>query len=174
LFTLDDLSQISLIDEILRHIRAAHPQLESPRLIHELIRRLIAHMIEDVILETGRRLHRLAAQSADDVRHCASSVVAFSPAMAAADHAIKGFLYPRMYRQARVMRIMNDAEQVIIDLFSRYDCDPGAMPAEWATGGECSDRLSRVRRIADFIAGMTDRYALVEHARLFDSTPELR
>jgi dGTPase len=174
LFTLDDLSQISLIDEILRHIRAAHPQLESPRLIHELIRRLITHMIEDVILETGRRLQRLAAQSADDVRHCASSVVAFSPAMAAADHAIKGFLYPRMYRQARVMRIMNDAEQVIIDLFSRYDCDPGAMPAEWATGGECSDRLSRVRRIADFIAGMTDRYALVEHARLFDSTPELR
>jgi dGTPase len=174
LFTLDDLSQISLIDEILRHIRAAHPQLESPRLIHELIRRLITHMIEDVILETGRRLQRLAAQSADDVRHCANSVVAFSPAMAAADHAIKGFLYPRMYRQARVMRIMNDAEQVIIDLFSRYDCDPGAMPAEWATGGECSDRLSRVRRIADFIAGMTDRYALVEHARLFDSTPELR
>ena len=94
--------------------------------------------------------------------------------MAAADHAIKGFLYPRMYRHARVMRIMNDAEKVIRDLFSRYDCDPGAMPAEWATGGECSDRLSHVRRIADFIAGMTDRYALVEHARLFDSTPELR
>jgi len=69
---------------------------------------------------------------------------------------------------------MNDAEQVIFDLFSRYDSDSAAMPAEWATGGECNDRLSRLRRIADFIAGMTDRYALVEHARLFDSTPELR
>ena len=174
LFTLDDLSQISLLGEILRHIRAAHPNLESPRLVHEVIRRLITHMIEDVILDTGRRLQRAAAQSADDVRHCASPVVALSPAMAAADYAIKGFLYPRMYRHARVMGIMNDAEQVIFDLFSRYDSDSAAMPAEWATGGECNDRLSRLRRIADFIAGMTDRYALVEHARLFDSTPELR
>jgi dGTPase len=72
------------------------------------------------------------------------------------------------------MRIMNDAERVIFDLFNRYDCDPEAMPAEWATGGERNDRFSRLRRIADFIAGMTDRYALVEHASLFDSTPELR
>ena len=174
LFTLDDLSQIPLIGEIQRHIRAAHPQLESPRLIHELIRRLITHMIEDVILETGTRLQRLGAQSAEDVRHSAGPVVAFSPALAAADHAIKAFLYPRMYRHVRVMRIMNDAEQVIFDLFNRYDCDPGAMPAEWAAGAECNDRFSRLRHIADFIAGMTDRYALIEHARLFDSTPELR
>jgi dGTPase len=79
-----------------------------------------------------------------------------------------------MYRHPRIMRIMNDAEQVIFDLFSQYDSDSGTMPADWATGGECTDRLSRLRRIADFIAGMTDRYALIEHARLFDSTPELR
>jgi len=174
LFALDDLSQISLIDEILHEIRAAHPELENPRLVHELIRRLITHMIEDTIAETGRRLQHRGTQSADDVRHCASPVAGFSPAMTAADHAIKGFLYPRMYRHARVMRIMNDAEQVISDLFNRYACEPGAMPADWAPVGDCNDPSSRLRRIADFIAGMTDRYALVEHARLFDLTPELR
>jgi dGTPase len=174
LFTLGDLSQISPIGEILRHIDTAHPRLESPRLVHELIRALITQMIEDVILETSGRLQRLAVQSADDIRQSTSPIVAFSSAMAAADRAIKGFLYPRMYRHPRVMRIMNDAERVIFDLFSRYDADPGAMPADWATGSECNDRSSRLRRIADFIAGMTDRYALVEHARLFDSTPELR
>jgi dGTPase len=174
LFTLGDLSQISVIGEKLSHISAAHPQLESPRLVHELIRALITHMIEDVIIETGTRLQRLGAQSVDDLRHSASPVVAFSPVMAAADLAIKGFLYPRMYRHARVMRIMNDAEQVILDLFRRYDSVPGTMPAEWIAGHESDDRLSRLRRIADFIAGMTDRFALIEHARLFDSTPELR
>jgi dGTPase len=174
LFALDDLAQIFPIDQFLCDLSAAHPQLENPRLVHELIRRLITHMIEDVIVETGTRLRRVGAQSADDVRHCASPVAAFSPTMTAADDAIKGFLYPRMYRHSRVMRIMSDAEQVISDLFNRYACEPGAMQAEWASGDDCSDRSSRLRRIADFIAGMTDRYALVEHARLFDSTPELR
>jgi dGTPase len=94
--------------------------------------------------------------------------------MAQADHAIKGFLYPRMYRQPRIVRIMDDAERVIVDLYSRYASDPDAIPTDWAHAGVRDDEPSRSRRIADFIAGMTDRYALVEHARLFDSTPELR
>ncbi len=93
--------------------------------------------------------------------------------MAEADRAIKGFLYPRMYRHARIMRIMADAEAVICDLFTRYAERPEHMPAEWAQC-EAGDETARLRRIGDFIAGMTDRYALVEHARLFDSTPELR
>ena len=94
--------------------------------------------------------------------------------MAEADRAIKGFLYPRMYRHARIMRIMGDAERVVCALFARYVERPDDMPAEWAQMVETGDEPARLRRIADFIAGMTDRYALVEHGRLFDSTPELR
>ena len=94
--------------------------------------------------------------------------------MAEADREIKGFLYPRMYRHARVMRIMADAEQVVCDLFARYTADPAALPSGWAQGADAADDLGRQRYIADFIAGMTDRYALVEHARLFETTPELR
>jgi len=79
-----------------------------------------------------------------------------------------------MYRHARVKRVMNEAERVVRDLFARFDASPGELPPEWTDGLAGSGEAARARRIADFIAGMTDRYALAEHARLFDSTPELR
>jgi dGTPase len=131
-------------------------------------------MIEDVIAETARRLRALGPSSADDVRHAEAAVAGFSPVMLQADRAIKDFLYPRMYRHDRIMRIMSDAEAVIFDLFARYADEPEQIPAEWAQCLEAGDEAARLRRVGDFIAGMTDRYALVEHARLFDSTPELR
>jgi dGTPase len=79
-----------------------------------------------------------------------------------------------MYRHPRVMRVMDQAADVVRDLFERYSSHPADLPAEWKEGLDALDEASRIRRIADFIAGMTDRYALAEHARLFDSTPELR
>jgi dGTPase len=174
LFVLDDLAGVPLIRDILRAIREEHPALDAPRLVHELVRRLITAMIEDVIAETAGRLRKLAPRSADDVRHAGQPVAGFSPAMAEADRAIKGFLYPRMYRHERIMRIMGDAERLVCALFARYLERRGDMPAEWAQTADEADEAARLRHIADFIAGMTDRYALTEHARLFDSTPELR
>jgi dGTPase len=174
LFALDDLAGVALIREILERIYAEHPELDAGRLAHELVRRLITQMIEDVIAETSERLRKLAPRSADEVRHADAPVGSFSPRMAQADRAIKGFLYPRMYRHTRIMRIMGDAEAVVCALFARYAEKPHDLPAEWAQAAEAGDDGARLRRIADFIAGMTDRYALGEHARLFDSTPELR
>jgi dGTPase len=174
LFVLEDLAGAPLIRDILRTIRDEHSALDAPRLVHELVRRLITAMIEDVIAETAGRLRKLAPRSADDVRHSGQPVAGFSPVMAAADRAIKGFLYPRMYRHERIMRIMGDAERLVCDLFARYLERRGDMPAEWAQTADETDEATRLRHIADFIAGMTDRYALMEHARLFDSTPELR
>src|SRR5246500_5451244 len=174
LFALEDLAEVPRIRDILRQIRKEHPTLDPSRLVHELVRRLITQMIEDVTAETGARLRALAPRSADDVRHAAHPVGAFSPAMAEADRAIKGFLYPRMYRHDRIMRIMGDAERLVCALFARYLEQPDDMPAEWAQLVDSGDAAARSRHIADFIAGMTDRYALMEHARLFDSTPELR
>ena len=174
LFVLEDLAEVPLIRDILGDIRHQHPALDPSRLVHELVRRLITQMIEDVIAETGARQRALAPRSADDLRHAAHPVGAFSPAMAEADRAIKGFLYPRMYRHDRIMRIMRDAERLVCALFARYLDRPDDMPAEWAQIVDSGDTAARSRHIADFIAGMTDRYALTEHARLFDSTPELR
>jgi dGTPase len=172
LFGIDDLAGLPLIRDILGDIHAEHRNLDSGRQAHELTRRIITQMIEDVIAETGDRLRALVPRSADDVRHAERPVGAFSPAMADADRAIKGFLYPRMYRHARIMRIMGDAERVVCNLFARYANKPEDLPADWAQVVEPGDE--GLRRIADFIAGMTDRYALNEHARLFGSTPELR
>jgi dGTPase len=138
------------------------------------VRRLITRMIDDVLAESERRLKALGAGSVDDVRGASHAIVAFSPAMAAADRAIKAFLLPRMYRHERVMRIMRDAEGVVADLFDRYVLEPRELPEEWRQGLDPMDADVAARHIADFIAGMTDRYALIEHARLFDSTPELR
>jgi dGTPase len=138
------------------------------------VRRVITRMIEDVIVESEKRLSALGARSAADIRNAGEAVVMFSPAMAEADAGIKGFLYPRMYRHARVMRVMGEAEGVIRDLFQHFAATPADLPSEWSEGFAQLDEGARVRRIADYIAGMTDRYALVEHARYFLTTPELR
>ena len=174
LFSLDDIAGVTLPGKIIGEIRAAYPRLDSARVVHEFIRRLIGLLIEDVTAETGRRLEALAPRAADEVRQAPSSIAAFSPATAEADRAIKAFLTARMYRHGRVMHVMDQAAAVVRDLFGRYCERPGDLPAEWREGLAEADEAARARRIADFIAGMTDRYALAEHARLFDSTPELR
>jgi dGTPase len=133
------------------------------------VRRLIALMIEDVIAHSGRLIAQSGAASVEDIRRAGRPVIGFSPAMAAADQAIKGFLFERMYRHKRVVRIMGEAEAVVRALFGRYMETPRDVP--WNLSG---DDEERARQIADFIAGMTDRYALSEHGRLFDRTPELR
>jgi dGTPase len=173
LFSLDDIAAVALPGKIIADIRAAFPALDSARLVHEFVRRLIGLLIEDVIAETRRRLAALAPGSADDVRRAPAAVVAFSPATAEAERLIKGFLETRMYRHARIQRVMNEAAGVVRDLFARYSARPDDLPAEWKEGLAGTDKAAGARRIADFIAGMTDRYALAEHARLFDSTPEL-
>ncbi len=173
LFALDDLGEVPLAAGIIEEIRRMHPGLDTSRAAHELVRRVITRLIEDVIVETGARLAALAPRSVADVRNAKGPVGAFS-ATAEGDRAIKGFLYPRMYRHPRVLRIMTDAEGVVCDLFNRYAASPDEMPAEWAGRAAAGDEAARLRAIADFIAGMTDRYALIEHERLFERTPKLR
>jgi dGTPase len=174
LFDLDDIATVALPGRIIGDIRASHPGLDAGRQVHELIRRLIGLLIEDVIAETRRKLAALAPSSADDVRQAKTSVAGFSAVTAEADRAIKSFLKVRMYRHARVMHVMDQAAGVVRDLFARYSAHPGDLPAEWSGGLDRLEEAARARRIADFIAGMTDRFALAEHTRLFDSTPELR
>ena len=173
LFTLEDIAAVPFVGEILADSDREHSGLESARRAHELVRRIITRMIEDVIAECGRRVAMLKPRSAVDVREAPRPVVGFSPAMDKADRDIKGFLYPRMYRHDRVMRVMDDAEGVVRDLFGHYSATPADLPEEWREGMGTNDS-DKTRRIADYIAGMTDRYALVEHAKYFKQTPELR
>jgi dGTPase len=172
LFTLDDIAVVPIVGDIMREIDAQYPKLDESRRVHELVRRIITRMIEDVIAETARRIGS-NPPDAPQIRSAAGPIIGFSRAMQEADAAIKGFLYPRMYRHQRVMRVMSDAETVVRDLFEYYIKNPGDLPAEWSEGIAAAGRSGRVRRIGDYIAGMTDRYALIEHAKFFEKTPEL-
>lgn len=174
LFDIADLENVPFAGGIVREIGRSYPTLEPVRVAHELMRRLITWMIEDVAAESQRRLQASAPMSADEVRLASGPVITFSDAMAEAEKGIKGFLFPHMYRHDRVMHVMNDAAGVVRDLFGHYTAHPGDMPDEWHQHLPPGDDEALTLRVGDFIAGMTDRFALAEHARFFDSTPELR
>ena len=174
LFRVDDLRAIPLVADIIAGIAQHYPGLDDVRRGAELVRELISYLISAVMTESGKRIAAAQPQSAQDVRSQKQAMIAFPADVAQAEAAIKAFLYQHMYRHSRVMRVMREAEQIVIDLFERYRKSPADLPAEWlAATGEESD-TERARRIGNFIAGMTDRYALIEHQRLFDSTPDLR
>jgi dGTPase len=174
LFRVDDLKEMPLTAAMIADIDAHYPVLDDIRRGAELVRELISHLIGAVIQEAGRRLQSAQPGSVDDVRNHGDSLIAFSPPVAQAEAEIKAFLKLRMYRHERVMRVMGDAETIVADLFARYQKTPGDLPAEWLPPKGAESDIDRARRIGNFIAGMTDRFALTEHQRLFDSTPELR
>ncbi|RTL54581.1 MAG: deoxyguanosinetriphosphate triphosphohydrolase [Bradyrhizobiaceae bacterium] len=174
LFTVDDLGIVPLISDINARVAARYPSLDEARRGSELVRELISHLIEAVYAETGRRAARAQPQSADDVRHLDHPLAVFPADVASEEKAIKSFLWEHMYRHERVMRVMKEAEALVADLFHRYHDHPSDLPAEWASDLGRDNETGRARRIGDFIAGMTDNYAMSEYARLFDSPPELR
>jgi dGTPase len=176
LFRVDDLSEMPLTAAMITEIGRHYPRLDDIRRGAELVRELISYLIGTVVVETRRRLDAAQPRSVDEVRNHGAQLIAFSAAAAEAEAGIKAFLKLRMYRHSRVMRIMGEAEQILFDLFGRYQRDPSALPAEWLPPGTADreDETARARRIGNFIAGMTDRFALTEHQRLFDSTPDLR
>ncbi|ODT17486.1 MAG: deoxyguanosinetriphosphate triphosphohydrolase [Mesorhizobium sp. SCN 65-12] len=173
LLTLDMLEDVSLPGNILRSVRERYPALDPVRTGHELMRRQITMMVEDVIVTTRANLARTGPQSANAVRASGETMVTFSTEMAAAEKELKTFLYAHLYRHPEVMRVRADAEQIVKDLFDVYFNDPRAMPDGWREGLDRAEDRIKARSVADFLAGMTDTYALKEHRRLFDHTPDL-
>ncbi|MGY2846069.1 MULTISPECIES: deoxyguanosinetriphosphate triphosphohydrolase [Bradyrhizobium] len=174
LFAVDDLKEMPLTAEIIAEIDRHYPGLDEVRRGAELVRELISHFISAVFNEASRRLAAAQPQSAHDVRHHNTPLIAFPSEVAEQEAAIKAFLFRRMYRHKRVMLVMGEAEEVVRNLFERYQQSPEDLPAEWIEGSVQETGSARNRRIGNFIAGMTDRFALIEHQRLFDSTPDLR
>jgi dGTPase len=174
LFDVDDLNVMPLTAAINAEVLSRYPGLDDARRGAELVRELISRLIEGVFLETEKRIGTAKPQCAADVRYLDHVLAAFPADVTAAEKAIKGFLWERMYRHERVMHVMRDAEAVVRDLFDRYWHHPGDMPAEWQPPDIDDGEAGRARQIGNFIAGMTDRFAMIEHARLFDSTPDLR
>lgn len=167
LFKPRDLRAVPLVAEMLNEIEALWPGLDEGRIAHEIMRRVITRLIEDAGAESERRLVRLSPESASDIRAASMPVVAFSEAMTAQEKALKVYLFEHMYRAPRILKQREAAERVISGLFRHYSENPREM-------GEAGSGTVSPRRIADYIAGMTDRFALLEFQRLFDETSSLR
>ena len=173
LLSLDMLDAVALPSQILHVVRDLHPGLDAVRSSHELVRRQITLMVEDVIAAAQAKIDALAPACAEDIRSAGHAMVAFSPAMAAQERELKSFLYAHLYRHSEVMRVREGAERIVRDLFDAYFADPRAMPEGWREGIDSADDRIKAGHVADFLSGMTDTYAIKEHARLFDQSPEL-
>ena len=169
LFPVSDLAEVPLVGPVFGLVAAQYPGIEEPRLIHEAIRRLIDLMVGDLIVETRSRIAASTVDSAEAVRGLGSPVVAFSAEMRRNDRAFKDFLLERMYRHYRVNRMSSKARRVVHDLFALYLAEPQCLPSEWRELAAGPDGQQTARVAADYLAGMTDRFALDEHHRLFDT-----
>ena len=167
LFDPADLDEVPLVGPILQEVRARHVGLERPRLIHETIRRLMTCMVEDLLAETRERLARAGARSAAEVRALGAPAVAFSAPMRENDRALKTFLFERMYRHERVNRMTAKARQTVTELFGAYLENPERLPEEWRDSARGRAPAGLARLIGDYIAGMTDRFAIGEHRAVF-------
>ena len=172
LFSLAELrAAVPYVEGLMREIDALHPGLEDARAIHELTRRVITRFIEDAIGESGRRIAESKVDSPEAVGLAGRTLVGQTAAIETADRDIKAFLFTRMYRHPNVRKVRDEADAIVRRLFKAYFSDPSAMPPEWTAK---ADAQGRARAVADYIAGMTDRFAIAEHARLFDGASDLR
>jgi dGTPase len=167
LFGLDDLAQVPLIGPMIQATRADWPSLDDRMVRLEAVRRMIGAMIDDVLAETHRRLAAAGVRTVEDVRTADRMMVQFSDAMLVDLGVLRAFLYQRMYRHHRVNRNRSRAGRTLSELFNLFMEDPGVLPEEWYEVARTDDLDRRARAVCDYIAGMTDRYAMEEHRKLF-------
>jgi dGTPase len=167
LFEIADLAELPLVGATFEQVARRYPGIEPPRLIHESLRRLIRQMVVDLTEETGRRLARLDPTDVDGIRAHDRAVAGFSPAVREALQGLRAFLYSRMYNHFRVRRMQRKARQVVQELFAGLLEAPDCLPPDWQARAGGPGEARTALAIADYVAGMTDRFALDEHARLF-------
>jgi dGTPase len=167
-FTPADLQHLPVVGEALAEAARASLDMPPPRLRHETIRRVIDRLVTDLAAESGRRLAALNPADADGIRHARKAVVGFSPPMAEANHAIRDFLFARMYRHWRVNRMTSKARRVVGEIFTLLHGSTGLLPDDWRARAGESGTVRAAAVVCDYIAGMTDRYAREEHLRLTD------
>ena len=170
LFEIDDLMDVPLAGDVFGEVIEQFPGIERDRVISEAVRRLIGVWIGDLATEFQRRAALARPKSAEDVRALDMPLAAFSDDIAERQKPLRTFLFERMYRHHKVNRMMSQARRIVRELFGLFITEPETLPPPWrdrakATGG---DMTKRARVVCDYIAGMTDTYAIDEHRRLFN------
>lgn len=178
LFTLKDLEDVPLLGRVLHSVRAEHGDIEERYIVNETIRNMIGSMVNDVLRETEGRIKELNPQSPEDVRSAGIQIVAFSDDMRKQVDELRKFLFARMYRHYTIERLHLKVDKIVTDLFTAFTKNYKVLPDNWQkrvkeAGGVDNEQL-RARVVCDYIAGMTDRYAIREHERLFDLYWDLR
>ena len=167
LFELEDLAEVPLIGPCIASVQRDHPRLDRRMQRLEAVRRMIGVMIDDVMDETRARAAASGVQSSDDVRAMDRALVAFSDARADELAKLRAFLHARMYRHYRMNRTRSAARRILREMFELYLAEPDVMPEEWRARTDNRDASGKARVVCDYIAGMTDRYAIEEHRKLF-------
>ena len=173
LFTVDDLADVPLVGPVFAEVARRYPGIDRSRQSHEAVRRLINIMVEDLVAESSRSIAEAEPRSPQEVRHLGRPLIAFSPEMRDNDRALKKFLFAHMYRHYKVNRMTSKARRAVKDLFGLLLAEPECLPPEWKAGCDVPGSWRTARVVGDYIAGMTDRFALDEHRRLFDMQERL-
>jgi dGTPase len=172
LFTEDDLMELPVTRPAFDEVDRTYPGLEKMRRRHEALRRVFGRMVEDVIAVAQNRLTSAQPKSVDDIRHMGTTIIRFSKPLYQDLKAVRGFLFARMYRAPSVMAVRTEVTKMIDDLFPLFLASPDLLPLEWqADVRAAQDETQLARIVADYVAGMTDRFAIQEHARLAGGAP---
>jgi dGTPase len=170
LFTEDDLMELPVTGPAFEEVDRTYPNLDKMRRRHEALRRVFGRMVEDVIAVAQNRLTSAQPKSVDDIRHMGTTVIRFSKPLYQELKAVRSFLFHRMYRAPSVMAVRAEVTRMVDDLFPLFLKRPDLLPPEWqADVAAARDETDLARVVADYVAGMTDRFAIQEHARLFGS-----
>ena len=167
LFRLDELLDVPLVGPVLAGVKRDYPELDERLTRMETVRRLIGLMVNDVLTETRSRAEALGIASSAEVKDLGGALVAFSAEVAEDLARLRAFLYERMYHHWRVNRTRSQARRILAEMFALFLAEPEVLPGEWFARQRSFDQTGRARVVCDYIAGMTDRYAIEEHRRLF-------
>jgi dGTPase len=166
LLTVEQLIELPLVGPAFLEVLDTYPDLEPSRLAHEAVRRLINLMVNDLIAESSQRLTTAKPETVSEIRALDRPMIAFSDVMSENDKMVKNFLMKHLYRHQRVNEMTEHAKQVVSRLFQQYMNEPAALPEDWQAAEEVKNPMDQARVAADFIAGMTDRFALQEYEKL--------
>lgn len=168
LFSVDDLKTVPFVRKVIEEVEQQYPKLEMHRFIHEAIRRLINRMVSDLANQTEANIKASGVETAEDVRSLGKPLAAFSEEMYAHNKELKAFLMKHMYRHYKVNRMSSKARRVVKELFEIFHSEPECLPTKWRMQVDKAGSQQCAVLVADFIASMTDRFAIEEHRRLYD------
>ena len=173
IFKIADLDKLSLVSPLISEIQSDFGSIEESRLISELVRKIVNTLVADILTETMSRLQKIRPIDSADIMNAEQPIVSFSEELTPKIQQLRNFLFTKMYRHYKVNRMANKAKRVISELFNLFMEDPTVLPDEWRYSGKKNFKNNQARLISDYIAGMTDRYALLEYDRLFDFKAKL-